>query len=676
MKLKLKLDPSYRNVRIVGCVFILLLFLIGILQYHWYERIAASELAQLKESIINTVRKTSVREFKQYESLFIELSANYALVEPSEEALGQFLMKQLDVYDSTKDEVSLLKGIGYLFPVYDDTGIPLNIIRVTPKGITSDVLTQNEKKLLETFSSIGNNVLPDGLEQDARALPMVWLGAERFALVLEPGNQQKTVIIILDLNLEGFYTDRIIPLANDLFPEYIFTVNDYTLQDTEFLEPPDMEASDLMHTTELSSPPLPPVESDKYFELPEYSFRPLKALFGLSFLETHAFSVPVSWYLTAKGPEGLRRDFFQAEAGTEGGDFQKKMGAFEIVHLSIQIPRGSYTSNIETQLALNWIGGLVLFSLIGIALLFLMVEIISSKKLKIKEMDFIASMTHELRTPLTVITAAADNLSKGIVVHDKVVRYGIAIAENAERLRSMIDKVLAYSRLEGDKPVGIPVIPCDVQLLVKESLDSMQTLAKSQGIRIVADTKGTPQFCMSDPQLLQTILENLVLNAILHAYERCSKRAKDEISESLQITATGNGASLNSEDLSKASAEAQEKVVRVQVVYSIPGTMKICIEDDGCGVPDKDQKHIFEPFYRGERSRENHTQGSGLGLNIVKKSVELLGGGITLTSPYICLNGDYSSGCQFLVSIPCKDVVLSNGHDTRFVHPKQESGDV
>jgi len=103
-------------------------------------------------------------------------------------------------------------------------------------------------------------------------------------------------------------------------------------------------------------------------------------------------------------------------------------------------------------------------------------------------------------------------------------------------------------------------------------------------------------------------------------------------------------------------AYGQEKgEVRVTGRISVPATLQVLVEDDGRGIAKAEAKLVFEPFYRDEECRSRHEKGSGLGLFIAKRKAELLGGRLSLESPYKRMDGSKRPGCRFKLELPIEE---------------------
>jgi signal transduction histidine kinase len=291
----------------------------------------------------------------------------------------------------------------------------------------------------------------------------------------------------------------------------------------------------------------------------------------------------------------------------------------------VSIDGGSLARSIERRLSLNWLGAMTL--LLGVALAFVQVLLQMNKLriIRLREREFVASVTHELRTPLTVIQSAADNLVTGVVPADRLVRYGNLIIDQSKRLGNMIEEMLLFSRVEGRTMQSPVLVPVDIHAVIGDVRAAVEPLADQAGIGIVWDTGATNASCIGDAETIRLILSNLIANAVHHAYPGENKG-----------------------------------MVRVIVKTALPGKLILQVEDDGRGIAPSESRRVFEPFYRDRVSRENHEKGSGLGLFLAAGKARIAGGTIGLESPYHRVDGTRRPGCRFTAQLPfapCAPVV-------------------
>lgn len=204
--------------------------------------------------------------------------------------------------------------------------------------------------------------------------------------------------------------------------------------------------------------------------------------------------------------------------------------------------------------------------------------------------DFTANVSHELKTPITAISGYAELLENGMVPSEQGPHVAQQIRENAERLMSMINDIIKLSELDHTE---IPRVfeSVDLYELAKDCCRDLQINAQLYGVSLTCTGSETPM--KGDRELLKEMLENLIQNAI--RYNR-----------------TGGFVKVG------ASTENGHAVLKV--------------EDNGIGIPKEQQEHVFERFYRVDKSRSRETGGTGLGLAIVKHIAEMHNAEIVLES--------------------------------------------
>ncbi len=223
-------------------------------------------------------------------------------------------------------------------------------------------------------------------------------------------------------------------------------------------------------------------------------------------------------------------------------------------------------------------------------------DISEAARLEKMRRDFIANVSHELRTPLTVVRGYAEALLDGTAQPTLNKRYLETIRTEAERLNRLIDDLLDISRIQAGR-----------LSLRKESFSLRETAAaltnqlaarlSEKNITVEADIPDLLQMVVGDRDRTHQMLLNLMDNAL-----RFSRPGG-------KITVT-----------------------------AAPGTGqnsgKVCVSviDNGPGIPSEELPHIWERFYRVEKSRDRKLGGTGLGLAIVKEIIEAHGESITVES--------------------------------------------
>jgi PAS domain S-box-containing protein len=227
------------------------------------------------------------------------------------------------------------------------------------------------------------------------------------------------------------------------------------------------------------------------------------------------------------------------------------------------------------------------------------------KELNDLKSRFLSTASHEFRTPLSTILSSASIIEKyKIEEHqDKRLRHTHRIRDSVNHLNAILNDFLSISKLEeGDyQPQWLEVdLPSFLEQL-KEQISEIYTSENKGGIRVESDVDQI----ISDPHIIKNILINLLSNAIKY-------------SDSKEVCCT-----VGEED-----------------THWI-----IAVEDQGMGVPQSEQKHLFERFFRA--SNAVNIQGTGLGLSIVSEYVKQLGGEIYFES-------EENVGSTFIVKLPKK----------------------
>ena len=222
--------------------------------------------------------------------------------------------------------------------------------------------------------------------------------------------------------------------------------------------------------------------------------------------------------------------------------------------------------------------------------------------------DLIRNISHDLKTPLTTIRGYAEGLLDGVAdTEEKKERYLRMIIGKADEMQSLIDELSFYSRIDSNRipynfrklDIGEFLSDCAAEL--EEELSAEQTDFAYE------NRAGENIIVLADPEQLHRVIQNITDNSRKY----CNKE-KNSIRLVLQ--------------------EAGDFVT-------------ILVQDNGCGIAQKDIPYIFDRFYRTDASRNSGTGGSGIGLSIVKKIVEDHGGRVYATS----LEGE---GTSILFELP------------------------
>jgi signal transduction histidine kinase/ActR/RegA family two-component response regulator len=212
---------------------------------------------------------------------------------------------------------------------------------------------------------------------------------------------------------------------------------------------------------------------------------------------------------------------------------------------------------------------------------------------------FLANMSHEIRTPMNAILGFSDLLAADLPPTDKARQRVQAIRDSATSLLQLINDILDLSKIDAGV-IELHVEPTDL----REVSEFMQTVfaqqAMKKSLRLEYDLDGDlPHALMLDRSRLRQVLVNLIGNAI---------KFTDRGSVKLGIH------------------------WRADAIKRSGGTLEIEVKDTGVGIPLERQNDIFRPFVQVDPQRSGEKQGSGLGLSIVHRLTERMGGSIAVES--------------------------------------------
>jgi signal transduction histidine kinase len=298
---------------------------------------------------------------------------------------------------------------------------------------------------------------------------------------------------------------------------------------------------------------------------------------------------------------------FPVEIGSSAGRGRRRDGAHTgRWTIAVRHHEGSLDVAVARVRTRNLIAALVLVALLGGAAWALVEYTARSRRLSEMQFRFAIGVSHDLRTPLTAIRGAAFNLLEGVVKDPASIgRYAKLILRNAEELTSMIENVLAFSAsMHSEKGEHREVLA--IGNLLEHAAGAMTQELEQAGCRIELTLAPELPPVAGDPVALELVFRNLIDNAVRHG--------------------------------------ASGKWIGVSAARS-GDTVEVRVCDRGHGIPAADLERIFEPFYRGEQSRAQRVQGTGLGLSLVRSTVERHHG-------TVAVQNSSSGGAQFTVRLP------------------------
>ena len=220
----------------------------------------------------------------------------------------------------------------------------------------------------------------------------------------------------------------------------------------------------------------------------------------------------------------------------------------------------------------------------------LTVDVTERYTAELSRREFTANVSHELKTPLTSISGYAELIGSGLARPEDVAGFAGRIQAESRRLMALINDILELSRLDEQRGLGEREQVSLLQL-ARATLQRLEKIAQEKNIALAAEGEAG---CVSGyAQLLNQMIYNLVDNAVKY---------------------TPDGGS-----------------VKLRVLHE-GGQVCLQVQDTGIGIPREHHPHIFERFYRVDKSHSRLTGGTGLGLSIVKHGAQIHNAQIQLDS--------------------------------------------
>lgn len=244
---------------------------------------------------------------------------------------------------------------------------------------------------------------------------------------------------------------------------------------------------------------------------------------------------------------------------------------------------------------------------------------------------FLFNMSHDIRTPMNAIIGYADLAARHSDEPAKLEKYMENIQVCGQNLLMLLNNVLDLARIENDK-TEMEYSVSDVEKDFRNCIAMFQNQADSKGQTLTVTTHLLHPYIYADVPHLTEVCTNLVSNAVKY---------------------TGNGGMICCDVTQKPS----EKAGWCDTV--------ITVADNGIGMSQEFQKHIFEPFERERTSTVSKVEGSGIGMGIVKKLVGLMGGTVEVESKI-------GVGSTFTVTIPCRIALQEEAQAKREINPSNQ----
>ena len=220
--------------------------------------------------------------------------------------------------------------------------------------------------------------------------------------------------------------------------------------------------------------------------------------------------------------------------------------------------------------------------------------------------EFVANVSHELKTPITTIKSYAETLMDGDITDKELSSQFLSVIDNeCDRMARIVKDLLQLSNLDYNKTKWKKE-SISIKELLKHACMKMNLAAKEKGHHIELNIEENIPDIVADKDGIEQVILNIISNSIKYTED--------------------NG------------------IIEINN-YEAEGDVVISIKDNGIGIPQMDQKRIFERFYRVEKGRSRDLGGTGLGLSIAKEIIEAHNGNIVL-------NSEPNIGTEVIIKLP------------------------
>lgn len=245
-------------------------------------------------------------------------------------------------------------------------------------------------------------------------------------------------------------------------------------------------------------------------------------------------------------------------------------------------------------------------------------NMVMEKTLKLQE-EFLANISHELKTPLNVIFATVQLINmyfNNNSLEEKkecIIKYIDSIKQNSYRLSKLINNIVDLSKIEAGF-FELKLSNKNIVEVVEEIVMSVTDIIEVKGLNIIFDTNTEEKVIACDSEKIERIILNLLSNAI------------------------------------KFSNKGDEIFIEIDDKGEF---VEVSVKDNGIGIEPGDLDKIFDRFKQVDKSLSRNSEGTGIGLSLVKSFVELHGGSIKVESKF-------GEGSKFVVNLPSRKVLENN----------------
>ncbi len=289
---------------------------------------------------------------------------------------------------------------------------------------------------------------------------------------------------------------------------------------------------------------------------------------------------------------------------------EAEVDAARALNLEQRIYAGQFVNEVEAELFVGGGSRWVLVSAFPYEhnreRLITLIDITEQKAVDIAKTEFVSLASHQLRTPISAILWNLELLTNvlGNAPADQIA-YVDKVRRSTEKMNGLVNDFLDATKLEMGT-FATKTGPVSLNTFMAHVLESFEAQIAGKSLELQAHIPATEVVLATDEALLHIIVSNLISNAVKYTPER------GQIGVALDVV--GNGVAFT-------------------------------VRDTGIGVPANDQPHLFSKLYRASNTKTSPTEGTGLGLYVVKQAVELLGGTIAFASTE-------GVGTEFVVTLP------------------------
>jgi len=195
--------------------------------------------------------------------------------------------------------------------------------------------------------------------------------------------------------------------------------------------------------------------------------------------------------------------------------------------------------------------------------------------------DFIGNVSHELRTPITTIKGFIEGILDGVIPAEKQDGYLTIVLDETRRMQKLVNDLLDLAKMQAGE-IALNMTDFDINELIRRCVISLQQMFIEKNLEFTADFETERMFVHADSEAIQRVIINLLHNAVKFTPENGKIRVK---------------------------------------TYTEKGKVYVSVEDNGKGIPEAELPHVFERFYKTDKSRSEDRTGVGLGLAIVRNII-------------------------------------------------------